>query len=616
MLKLQAVRLQFKNVILMVNLLELTVRERWMLFPSFAGAIALMARGLYGLSSVLFQLARTGEDLSSLQFSKTTISHWPFLATLAFPIKLSLIILWPLILLLVGIAISQRTNVFLRNRFDRIRLDLRTRLFTTFMKVDRSILDSRGNYEQFNVLNRFSESLEPAFFSIFHSVQGLARGMTVIFFMIKLSWVLTAATLLMNLFFSVISQRFRQARTMNERDEAIGDEIDENTVSPQNMPYAQKNYDLKWTLSHLVILQGWGTGFQEQEKFSSYCRDLEKEHSLRPMQRMRPGSLDDILRIIRNLTLLVFSKLGFSVGGLKIAMLLGSQSKLQESTQKVLGLRQAFQDTENALNEINGVLEELKPPLAQAHPLDLETVSQGFKLRSVSYQVPSKKTPVLSNVTLDFTHGMKHGITGETGAGKSSLLLLLLRLAEPTAGKIYVGQTDVSDLSISKLRKSMAYVSQNPSVIDATLRANLLYGAKRVISESEIYEVVAALGLTPLIERNLLGLDCRLGRGGMRLSSGEAQRIELARAVLSEPEILLLDEATGSVESQVESRIMEWLMARFEHKTVIFVTHRLETLRFADRVYLFKNGELLEQGTDAEWRAQKGALATYLGKAA
>lgn len=211
----------------------------------------------------------------------------------------------------------------------------------------------------------------------------------------------------------------------------------------------------------------------------------------------------------------------------------------------------------------------------------------------------------MKNLTMEIQPGQFFGIVGKTGAGKTTLINLCSRLYDPTEGEIYIDGVNVKDIAFEDLRHNIGVVSQETYLFMGTIADNIRYARP----EATIDEVMAAAKAAyahDFITKLADGYDTRVGSGGVNLSGGEKQRISIARAILQQPSILVLDEATAAMDTQTERKIQAAITQLREGKTILSIAHRLSTLRDADMLAVIEKGQLVEKGTHEELLQKKG----------
>ena len=234
-----------------------------------------------------------------------------------------------------------------------------------------------------------------------------------------------------------------------------------------------------------------------------------------------------------------------------------------------------------------------------------EALKGDIAFRDVTFRYPDGEETVLEHFSLDIPFGTHLAIVGETGAGKSTLANLVCRFYEPTEGTLLIDGRDARERSQLWLHDSIGYVLQTPHLFSGTVRENLLMGDPDA-TEEQIWSAIRAVSAEEVIAHLEKGLDTDVGEGGDLLSTGEKQLISFARAILSDPRILILDEATASVDTITEAKIQAAIGSVTAGRTSIMIAHRLSTVRNADMILVVRDGRIVEQGTHNELLNKQG----------
>ncbi|HMO16459.1 MAG TPA: ABC transporter transmembrane domain-containing protein [Oligoflexia bacterium] len=235
-----------------------------------------------------------------------------------------------------------------------------------------------------------------------------------------------------------------------------------------------------------------------------------------------------------------------------------------------------------------------------------------IEFRNVSFKYSSRPDQLtLSNISFRIDPGTTVALVGPSGSGKSTIAALIPRLYDPSEGEVLISGIPVSKIRIEDLRKQIAFVPQNPQLFSSSLRENLTYGCDEV-SEKYIIEVIEKCALSELLSRLPNGMETKIGDKGVQLSGGERQRVSIARALLRDPAILILDEATSSLDSHNEQAIQIALQSLIKNRTTLVIAHRLSTVKHAERVMVLKDGHIIEQGNHNSLMAEGGLYASLV----
>ena len=239
-------------------------------------------------------------------------------------------------------------------------------------------------------------------------------------------------------------------------------------------------------------------------------------------------------------------------------------------------------------------------------PENWEPLVGDIAFDDVTFRYPDGDVNVLEHFNLQVPHGTNVAIVGETGAGKSTLVNLVCRFFEPTSGRVLIDGRDARERSQLWLHRNIGYVLQTPHLFSGTVRENLLYGNPDA-TEADILRALRRVSAEEIVARMDNGLDSEVGEGGDRLSTGEKQLISFARALLADPKILILDEATASIDTITEQKIQAAIGEVIAGRTSFVIAHRLSTIRHADVILVVSDGQIIERGTHEVLMAQKGA---------
>ncbi len=259
--------------------------------------------------------------------------------------------------------------------------------------------------------------------------------------------------------------------------------------------------------------------------------------------------------------------------------------------------------------ELNAETEEtstssISPAKVQGH----------IRYEEVHFSYPTRPdTEVLRGITLEVKPGQKIALVGPSGAGKSTIVQLLLRFYDPTAGRILLDDKDIREYDLRAYRSHIALVPQEVLLFGGSIRENILYG-KPDATEEEVIQAARQANAWEFISGFPDGLDTIVGERGVQLSGGQRQRIAIARAILKDPEILLLDEATSSLDAESERVVQDALDKLMEGRTSIVIAHRLATVRSSDRIYVIEQGRVIEEGTHEELSAIPNGIYSSLAR--
>jgi ATP-binding cassette subfamily B protein len=306
--------------------------------------------------------------------------------------------------------------------------------------------------------------------------------------------------------------------------------------------------------------------------------------------------------LIGALSVMGSSDLSFTVG--QFSVLLSYTNQYTKPFNEISGIFAEFQSALASAKRVFDLIEEPDEPSDVSSAIDLKDAEGKLELSGVSFSY-SKDAPLIEDLNLSVNPGDRVAIVGPTGCGKTTLINLLMRFYDVDEGKIRVDENDIQSIKRKSLRKCYGMVLQDTWLRQATVRENIAFGNPDATFE-EIVAAAKNAHAHGFIKRLKNGYDTVIGEGGEGLSQGQKQLICIARVMLNIPPMLILDEATSSIDTRTEMKIQKALTSMMEGRTSFIVAHRLSTVKEADVILVMKNGHIIEQGNHYELLEKKG----------
>ena len=354
------------------------------------------------------------------------------------------------------------------------------------------------------------------------------------------------------------------------------------------------------TMTGIRAVQAYRREGRNSEIFDALAlrhRDANTD-SFRLVAVFMPG-----VRVIGNVTIgvaLLYGGLRALEGDLTIGVLTAFLLYLRmffEPMQDISQFLNTFQSASSALEKLSGVLEE-RPRVAEPeHPVPLPVARGEVRFAAVGFGYEDDR-PVIPDLDLTLAEGETVALVGTTGAGKTTIAKLLARFYDPNRGTVSLDGVDLHDLSDHDLRRAVVLVTQENVMFAGTVGDNIGFGRPGA-TRREIEEAARAVGADTFIEALPQGYDTDVAKGGDRLSAGQRQLVAFARAFLADPAVLVLDEATSSLDVPSERLVQQGLQTILAHRTAVIIAHRLSTVEIADRVLVLEHGRIVEQGSPA-----------------
>ena len=503
------------------------------------------------------------------------------------------------VLICTGIsAVSHWLMSQMNNRITyRVSRDIRNEAFRHIQKLPLSYLDkfSRGDIVSRVIVDvdTFSDGLLMGFTQFFSGVMTI---LGTLLFMLFTSWqialvvvFITPLSLLVANFIAKSTYDMFKAQTASRgKQTAIIDE----------------------TVGGLKVVQAFGHEEASLAQFDKSNAELEK-YSLRAI--FFSSLTNPSTRFVNSLVYAGVGVVGAILairGGITVGNLSSFLNYANQYTKPFNEISGVVTELQNAIACASRVFELLDAPEMTQDPEmpdALDTVQGRVEIRDLSFSYTEEK-PLLQNINLSFAPGQKIAIVGPTGCGKTTLINLLMRFYDPDRGKIYIDGIDTQTMSRQTLRSCIGMVLQDTWLKNATIRENIAMGRPDA-TEDEIVEAAKQARVHSFITRLPKGYDTVLGEMGDDISQGQKQLLCIARLMLCLPPMLILDEATSSIDTRTEMQVQKAFDALMKGRTSFVVAHRLSTIQEADCILVMRDGNIIEQGKYAELLAQKGLYA-------
>lgn len=475
---------------------------------------------------------------------------------------------------------------------------LRTRLYAAIVRTDWTFFTSHRTADLVHAVTSEVDRTGTAVYQLLTLLTGLAVSAVYVGIALQLSQVLTvlvAATGLVALW--ALRQRTRRSGEMGERY---------TDANRRQFHMASES------IAGLKVARSVGAEGRDVAIFSSLAHERGNAYLdlLRSFARAKLG-IDLATALSISLLLLVaVGWLGLRGAGLLLLVFIFARvmprvMSLQESAQIIAAGLPSFRTVQALIDECESRGE---PVAASAERMALH---RAVELDHVSYAYAPDAPTVVHAVSLSIPAGRITAIAGASGAGKSTIADLLLGLLRPAAGSVRIDGKPLDDRDVAGWRRSIGYVPQDTFLLHDTIRANFTW-ARPDATDEEIWRVLERAAASEFVRARPGGLDTVVGDRGLRLSGGERQRLALARALITDPQLLILDEATSALDAINEERILSAVGQLTGRVTTVIITHRLSAIRNADLIHVLDKGHLVESGTWPELAARGGRLAELL----
>ena len=501
----------------------------------------------------------------------------------------TLIILIPLAIIVAfaakGISLYL-AKLLMINVSEEVKKILQIDMLKSFIKADTEVIESNHSGKYISNLNfdvnQITKMLADAFLSIFKDGLTLIGLLCVMFFQ---NWKLSLIAIIMIPLASITSK-------------IIGKRMSKITTQAQEKSGDLNRYLIDLFKNHKIIKIFQRENF-ENIRSEKFVNDLKEKSAKIAAVYIRSTPVMEILTGIMIAILIFYSGKLIISGELAINNFFSFLAAMMLAYQPVKTLTKVNVAIEQGLAAANRILPiiDLSNEINLNEDKDKLNVSEGniiFKDVNFTYK-SNLENKVLQNINTIFAGGKMTALVGHSGSGKSTLLNMIPRIYAPTDGIINVDNQDISKFSLASLRSQISIVDQNTTLFDDTVLNNIKYARPEATNE-EIYQAAEQSMCTEFINNLENGYETMIGENGVKLSGGEKQRLSIARAFLKKSKIILLDEATSSLDSETEDKIQKALSQLTLNKTTIVIAHRLSTILNSDRIYVVDNGKIIDSG--------------------
>jgi len=501
----------------------------------------------------------------------------------------TLIILIPLAIIVAfaakGISLYL-AKLLMINVSEEVKKILQIDMLKSFIKADTEVIESNHSGKYISNLNfdvnQITKMLADAFLSIFKDGLTLIGLLCVMFFQ---NWKLSLIAIIMIPLASITSK-------------IIGKRMSKITTQAQEKSGDLNRYLIDLFKNHKIIKIFQRENF-ENIRSEKFVNDLKEKSAKIAAVYIRSTPVMEILTGIMIAILIFYSGKLIISGELAINNFFSFLAAMMLAYQPVKTLTKVNVAIEQGLAAANRILPiiDLSNEINLNEDKDKLNISKGniiFKDVNFTYK-SNPENKVLQNINAIFAGGKMTALVGHSGSGKSTLLNMIPRIYAPTDGIINVDDQDISKFSLASLRSQISIVDQNTTLFDDTVLNNIKYARPEATNE-EIYQAAEQSMCTEFINNLESGYETMIGENGVKLSGGEKQRLSIARAFLKKSKIILLDEATSSLDSETEDKIQKALSQLTLNKTTIVIAHRLSTILNSDRIYVVDNGKIIDSG--------------------
>jgi subfamily B ATP-binding cassette protein MsbA len=507
-------------------------------------------------------------------------------------------IVWIGLCILVCIFLKNTLNYGYSLLFQRVNYSishqLRRGIVNQLLSVGQSYLDTHDSGKLLNTLGTETWRASWTFTALANAIINLCMVVTLGILLVVISWKLALVTCLFLLFMSQVIQKLtKNAKTLGSEATAANAKLSQTSVE---------------MLHGLRLIRAFGNERHEQDRFDAASQEVSRAFwkmertcaLVQPLSEVMIAPL--LLGILVVATIHNPAQLASSVTFLVLLYRLHPRVKQLDADRVALNALSA------SIEEIRVLLDKADKPYIRSGRRLPQTIIHGISFGNVSLRYASGTRLALSNVECTINIGETTALVGPSGAGKSSLISLICRFYDPTSGSVLVDGNPLPEIDLAWWRNQIGVVSQDVFLFNATVAENIRYG-KLYASRAELLEAARRAHALEFIENLPNGFDTILGDQGIRLSGGQRQRLALARAFIRDPQILILDEATNSLDLISEEVVQDALEEFGRGRTIVMIAHRISTIERASKIIVLDGGKIVETGSTEELLQHSGLFA-------
>ncbi|MFP5270926.1 ABC transporter ATP-binding protein [Coleofasciculus sp.] len=463
----------------------------------------------------------------------------------------------------------------------RISHRLRSRIFDQLLSVSYSFLETKDSGKLLNTLATETWRTSEALGVLVNLIVSSCTTFVYVALLLLISWQLTLLVGGIMLLISLIIQFVtRQSKALGQKAVQV------------NAALGRRMYE---GLAGMRTIRAFGREPYEQKQFDQASEQVRNIFMKLDTLSASVNPLYEVLSALLVLSIMVIALLQDRTALPTLLTFLFILYRLQPQMQLLGGNRVKLLMLASSVDDVMYFLEPSDKPYIRSGNLTFSGLQQAISLDSVSFRYNPHDKPALHNISISIPRGKTTAFVGPSGAGKSTLVNLICRFYEVTEGEIYVDNHPLKELDLLSWRRHLAIVSQDIYIFSNTVRENIAYGRLEA-TEAEVIAAAKQANAHEFIMQLPQGYETKVGDRGIRLSGGQRQRIALARAIIRNPEILILDEATNALDTISEHLIQEALNTFSHNRTVIVIAHRLSTIEKADQIIVMENGQVVELG--------------------